>query len=271
MSRLASPSCCCWLWVLLFCTISVSSFVVPKNAATSARTTTTTELQAALQEGDQVMLIGPGFLQLVLAKTCKAAGLRPLVVAPQKKLDRFASLINDDDIMKDGTIGMPEIGEEQFGNIAAIVFCAEDAVLPETMVSRVLDYNDKGQSAFVEGGLKKVLLAAPLSDKTNKEKPMGWIPVFSNQDKSTAAWQSLVSAYQKHPLYKTNDSGTLVRYGSLFGGSIDGPDMLKEVGLDEGMYKVNNRKKGKTRFLFLKFVTHWCVCVYRCRWSSFVI
>lgn len=196
------------------------------------------------------MLIGPGFLQLVVAKTCKAAGLRPLIVAPQKKLDTFSTLINDDDIMKDGTIGMPEVGEEQFGNIAAVVFCAEDAVLPSTIIGTVLDYQDQGQSAFVEGGLKKAIVCVPVSNKANDEKPAGWIPIFNNQDKSKKAWEGLAQAFEGHALYK-EDKTNLVRFGSLFGGSTDGPEVLKEVGLDEGIYKVS-------------LCVHVHVCAVRC-------
>lgn len=206
-------------------------------AATASSSSSSSALQAKLEDGDQVMLIGPGFLQLVMAKTCKAAGLRPLIVAPQTKLDNFAALVEDADIMRDSTIGMPEVGEEQFGNIAAIVFCAEDAVLPASFIKRVLDYQDKGQSAFVEGGLKKVVLCAPLSGKETKEKSMGWIPIFNNDDKKEKIWEDFVNTYEGHPLYKS-EIGSLVRFGSLLGGSTDGPECIKELGINEKMYKV---------------------------------
>mmetsp|Transcript_24732 Transcript_24732/g.57658 ORF Transcript_24732/g.57658 Transcript_24732/m.57658 type:complete len:372 (-) Transcript_24732:51-1166(-) len=226
-----------WLFVSSICSCSllVKAFAPVQHHSSKS---TTTKLNVALSDGDQVMLIGPGLLQLVLAKTCKAAGLRPLVCAPQTKLDNFKNLINDDDIVKDFTIGMPEIGEPQMGNIAAVIFCAEDAVLPDSYISRVLDYTDKGQSAFVEGGLKKVVVCAPISEKANKDKPMGWIPIFQNEDKQKKEWKKFIDTYRQHRTYKA-DSGTLVRFGTLYGGSVDGPEVLQEVGLDEGVYKMS--------------------------------
>ena len=62
-----------------------------------------TSLYSNLSPGDAVLLVGPGFLQLNIAKAAKAAGLRPVIVAPQKKIDNFAQFVNDADLIKDAT------------------------------------------------------------------------------------------------------------------------------------------------------------------------
>lgn len=242
-------------WIIAALAVATTRAFLPNPMGSKHAQFTTTSLEAGLQDGDQVMLIGPGFLQLVMAKTCKAAGLRPLIVAPQQKLDSFEKLVEDPDIMKDSTIGMPEVGEEQFGNIAAIVFCAEDAILPASYIRRVLDYQDKGQSAFVEGGLKKVVCCAPLQGAQNKEKSMGWIPIFNNDNKKDKVWDDLVDAYVKHPLYGSEIS-SLVRFGGLLGGSIDGPECIKELGISEDMYKVNFKTRCPMFVERYKCLTH---------------
>jgi len=56
-------------------------------------------------------------------------------VAPQKKLDSLDLYVGDFRIMKDSTIGMPEVGEPYFGEIASVVFCSEDAVLLSSIIS----------------------------------------------------------------------------------------------------------------------------------------
>ena len=44
--------------------------------------------------------------------------------------------------------------------------------------------------------------------------------------------------------------GSLIRFGSLLGGSIDGSDELQELGLDEGIYKVRKINKIYIRVSF---------------------
>jgi len=221
---------------------SLSITLLPTVASFSAppqyhhRTVSHHRHAATLNPGDNVMLIGPGFLQLVLAKTCKAAGLTPIIVGPQSKLESFQSLVKDDSIMM--TIGMPEVGEPTFGTLAAVVFCAEDdSVLPAAIIDRVLNYKDQNQLPWVEGGLKKVVCCAPISNKIVKEKSMGWIPIFNNDNTNDKLWNEFLAAYSGHPLSKA-EQGTLVRYGSLLGGSVDGPECLREMGIDEKMYKM---------------------------------
>lgn len=219
------------LVTLLWVTPTVTSFV-PVVWKSQSHSTKWSRRQAALSPGDQVLLVGPGFLQLVLAKTCKAAGLTPIIVVPTAKMEAFQSLVKDDSIMM--TIGMPEEGEETFGTLAAVVFCAEDAVLPAGIVDRVLSYQPE---AFVPGGLQKIVCCVPMSNKIQKEKSMGWMPIFNNDNKNDKLWDDLLKAYQQHPLSKTTKA-SLVRFGSLLGGSVDGPECLREVGIDEKMYKV---------------------------------
>uniref|UniRef100_A0A7S1VTJ8 Uncharacterized protein n=1 Tax=Grammatophora oceanica TaxID=210454 RepID=A0A7S1VTJ8_9STRA len=226
-----------------------SAFVAPPQinsrrggtvSSTQKHNPSPTQLEAALSPGDYVMLIGPGFLQLVVAKTLKQAGLRPIVCAPQTKLDSFEKLVNDGEIMKDSTIGMPEVGEDQFGKLAAVVVCSENAVITDEVLLRVLDYKDKGQSPWVEGGLKKAICCAPVSEKVQKVKSMGWIPIFNNDAKDDNIWKELVNTFKSHPVSKVAEGkSSVIRHGSLLGGSVDGPECIKHVGIDEGMYKMS--------------------------------
>jgi hypothetical protein len=231
------------------------------------RTTTTTMsfLQAAaagaaddsssssiLQPGDPVMLVGPGFLQLVLARHLAQAGFKPIVVAPQKKLDSFfTNLIktgpgnNDLDgineqIRDDATIGMPEVGDPYFGELKAVVFCAEEAVLPSEFVSRVLDFTDQGKSVFANNGRPtRVICCLPVDGKIQKERSNSWIPIFNTDKTQQDNWNAFVKTFQEHPIFAEKDGvGSIIRFGSLLGGSYDGPAWLKDYGLDEGMYKV---------------------------------
>jgi hypothetical protein len=206
---------------------------------------------SSLQPGDPIMLVGPGFLQLVLARHLAQAGFKPIVVAPQKKLDSFFTNLlktgagnNDLDginvqIRDDATIGMPEVGDPYFGQLKGVVFCAEEAVLPTEFVSRVLDFVDQGQSVFANGQPERVICCLPVDGKVQKERSNSWIPIFNTDKTQQDNWNAFAKTYQEHPIFAKNDGvGSIVRFGSLLGGSYDGPAWLKDYGLDEGMYKV---------------------------------
>ena len=93
-----------------------------------------TNIGNGLQKDDPILLIGPGFLQLDLAKHLARSGLKPIVVAPQKTLDNyFKSFLKSDDedleglhqqIQLDSTIGLPEINDPYFGQLKGVIFCA---------------------------------------------------------------------------------------------------------------------------------------------------
>jgi hypothetical protein len=222
-----------------------------------------------LQPGDPIMLIGPGFLQLVLARHLAQAGFKPIVVAPQKKLDSFFTNLlktgvgsnNDLDgineqIRNDATIGMPEVGDPYFGELKAVVFCAEEAILPPEFVVRVLDFCDQGQSAFADtgggggGGPARVICCLPVDGKIQKERSNSWIPIFNNDKVQQENWNAFANAFQNHPVFAQHDGvGSIIRFGSLFGGSNDGPAWLKDYGLDEGMYKVRQIKLETTKLV----------------------
>jgi hypothetical protein len=236
------------LSLLLLCVQGAAAFVAPNTAATigtrrhTGASTSSSSLNAAnkLEPGDPVMLVGPGFLQLVLAKHCKMAGLRPIVVAPQKKLDSFfENLLIDNEIEADSTIGMPEEGDPYFGELKGVVFCAEDAILPSDFVSRVLDFTDKGKSPFADGAPSRVVCCLPIDNKIQKEKSNSWIPIFNNDRTIEQNWKNFYEKFSSHPCYAKEDGvGSILRHGSLFGGSYDGPEFLRRYGLEEGMYKV---------------------------------
>ena len=225
------------------------------NSPTSSKTTS---LKASdrLEQGDPVLLVGPGLTQLVLAKHLARAGLKPIVVAPQTKLDSFFKNLlktgdadehnGDEDIegihkqiRDDSTIGMPEVGEPYFGELKGVVFCAEEAVLPEEFIERVLDYFDQGQSAFADGFPARTICCLPVSNKQNVEKSNSWIPIFNMDRKRDENWKKFEKAFKSHPSFKQGGgNASIVRFGSLFGGSTDGPPILMDYGLDEGVYKV---------------------------------
>lgn len=226
--------------LLLLCPSS-TAFVQPglKNnhyhRSSSALSATATA--SSLSKNDAVLLLGPGFLQLNIAKAAKAAGLRPVIVAPQQKIDSFSQYLNDDDLIRDATIGIPDPGEPFYGELAGVVFCAEEAILPKTLISQVLDWKD--QDIYCKGGPKRVVACAPITDKVNNEKSMGWVPIFNNDKKEKQVWNEFVNSYNSHPVMKNGSQGSLIRFGSLLGGSVDGADELQALGLDECIYKMS--------------------------------
>merc|ERR1712071_177575 len=87
------------------------------------------------EKGDRVLLVGPGFLQLNIAKALKEAGLIPMIIAPQTKIDNFAQFVNDDSIMKEADIGIPD----EKGTVAGVVFCSEEAVYGANLVQTMME------------------------------------------------------------------------------------------------------------------------------------
>lgn len=246
---------------LLQLATTTTAFVAPSSTTRTAFAPTvssTTSLAATdrLEEGDPVILVGPGFLQLVLAKHLARAGLKPIVVASQSQLDSFFKNLlktgddeehmGDEDpegihkqIRDDSTIGMPEEGDPYFGELKGVVFCAEEAVLPAEFVTRVLDFEDQGKSAFVDGFPARSICCLPVSNKVVKEKAANWIPIFNNDRKKEDMWAKFEATYKRHPSFSQGGgNASIVRIGSLLGGSYDGPPDLKDYGIDEGMYKM---------------------------------
>ena len=120
-----------------------------------------------------------------------------------------------------------------------VVFCAEEALLPPAYMEQVLDYTDHGRSAFVDNTPQRVITCLPVSNKVVKEKSNSWIPIFNMSDKKqTDVWTKFETAFRNHPTFQEKGTGSILRFGSLFGGSVDGPPQLQPLGLDEGIYKV---------------------------------
>jgi len=243
-------------------TTSTHAFVAPSsvqhnnNHAAALDSHTALSATDRLEAGDPVLLVGPGFQQLVLAKHMARAGLKPIVVASQTKLDSFFKSflktgdnedhMGDEDpegihqqIRADSTIGMPEVGDPYFGELKGVVYCAEEAVLPKEFVERVMDFTDQGVSAFVDGAPARTICILPVSNKQTKEKANSWIPIFNMDRKTDDMWSQFEKAFKAHPAFKDADgNASIVRFGSLLGGSTDGPPFLRDYGLDEGMYKM---------------------------------
>ena len=245
---------------LLQLTSPADAFVAPTGIRSPASySTSSTSLAASdrLEQGDPVLLVGPGFQQLVLAKHLARAGLKPIVVASQKQLDNFFKNFlktgdhedhnGDEDIegihkqiRDDSTIGMPEVGDPYFGELKGVVFCAEEGVLPPEFITRVLDFYDQGQSAFADGFPARTVCCLPVSNKANKEKSNNWIPIFNMDKQKDENWAKLEKSFKSHPSWKQNGgNASIVRFGSLLGGSMDGPPILADYGLDEGVYKMS--------------------------------
>jgi len=214
----------------------ISAFIPVKNPSYRTIRTLSASNSDALSPGDAVLLVGPGFLQLNIAKAAKAAGLRPVIVAPKKNVEAFSGYINDDELIRDSTIGIPDPGEPFYGELAGLVFCAEEAILQSDIISTIIDWKDT--DVFCEGGLKRVVACAPISVKINKEKSMGWMPIFNNDKGEKKVWDDFVTAFKDHPAMKMSKA-SLLRFGSLLGGSVDGPDELQALGLDECIYKMS--------------------------------
>ena len=240
-----------------------NAFVAPsvvKSHASYSLSTTSLAASDRLEQGDPVLLVGPGFQQLVLAKHLARAGLKPIVVASQTKLNNFFKNFlktgdyeehdGDEDIegfnkqiRDDATIGMPEVGDPYFGELKGVVFCAEEAVLPPEFITRVLDFYDQGQSAFADGFPARTVCCLPVSNKVVKEKSNNWIPIFNMDRQTDDNWKKFEKSFKSHDSWKQNGgNASIVRFGSLLGGSIDGPPMLRDYGLDEGVYKVRVQK-----------------------------
>ena len=80
-----------------------------------------------------------------------------------------------------------------------------------------------------------------LGGKVQKEKTNSWIPISNNDRTIETTWKNFEDKFKSHAVYKSEGGvGSVIRFGSLFGGSSDGPPFLKEedLALDEGMYKV---------------------------------
>ena len=178
--------------------------------------------------GSKVLLIGPGFLQLNIAKAAKKAGLKPIVIAPQRKLDSFAQYINDDEIMSNALIGLPD---EKDDGVESVVFCSEEAVFGTSLVDTIMSWD-----GFAGGEIKRAIACVPMTSSIQKDKSMGWMPVFNNDNKEEKVWLEFSKKFQSHPVA---GEGSLIRFGSLWGGSVDGPSELLELGLDECIYKMS--------------------------------
>mmetsp|Transcript_37504 Transcript_37504/g.44741 ORF Transcript_37504/g.44741 Transcript_37504/m.44741 type:complete len:373 (-) Transcript_37504:67-1185(-) len=218
-------------------TTLITAFTTIGNSAFRTSTQLSASDSNALSPGDAVLLVGPGFLQLNTAKAAKAAGLRPVIVAPKKNVEAFSSYINDDDLIRDSTIGIPDPGEPFYGELAGLVFCAEEAILQPEIISTIIDWKDK--DVFCEGGLKRIIACAPISTKINQEKSMGWMPIFNNDKGEKKVWENFVTAFKDHPAMNKMSKASLIRFGSLLGGSTDGPTELMSLGLDECIYKMS--------------------------------
>ena len=206
--------------------LTTSSAFIP---ATKNRVSTDLFAGQSVSENAKILLIGPGFLQLNIAKAAKKAGLRPIIIAPQKKLDTFAQYLNDDALLQDALIGLPD---EKDDGVEGVVFCSEEAVFGTSLLDTVANWD-----GYANGGeIRRAIACVPISNPVQKDKSMGWMPIFNNDNKEKKVWEEFSSAFKSHPVL---GSGSLVRFGSLWGGSVDGPAELMELGLDERIYKMS--------------------------------
>lgn len=71
---------------------------------------------------------------------------------------------------------------------------------------------------------------------------MGWIPIFNNDKNEDKIWDTLVTDWKENP-YVSGDVGnckaSIIRFGSLLGGGVDGPMQLEPLGINERCYKMS--------------------------------
>jgi len=234
-------------WLILLLLGSSSAFTSSPRYRPNVATALSASLSstAATQSPRTILLIGPSFLQLNVAKLLKSEGHHPIVVAPQKQLDKFATYLNDDSLCNEEnlSIGLPDLpGDPKydprfFGNresIDGVIFTAEEALLNSAVLNSVMTYE-----GFGKGGPQRAVAALPLSNFINKEKSMGWKPIFNNDAKEATLWADFSkgwSAFLSSPL---GDRLTTVRTGSLLGGGVDGPEANAITGLAEEVYKMS--------------------------------
>ena len=73
------------------------------------------------------------------------------------------------------------------------------------------------------------------------------MPIFNNDRTIDMNWKNFREKFQNHAVYKSEGGvGSIIRFGSLFGGSYDGPEFLRDndLALEEGMYKVRAHQRG---------------------------
>lgn len=138
-------------------TLQVTSAFAPTSTISAKSTTITSgsalyASTAAMEMPEKVLLIGPGLLQLVVAKALKARGTDVLLVCPNDKKERFTDYIQnglDEDadeagaeIMAKALFGLPEESDpEGFGwreGVTAVVICAEDPVIGQGVIDTVM-------------------------------------------------------------------------------------------------------------------------------------
>lgn len=232
-------------------TFSSSSKINNINLRQSALSATSST-KDYLEPGDRVLLLGPGFLQLVIAKTLKAAGLVPMIVAPQKKLESFSRFVGDDEIMAEADIGLPD----KLGKVSGVVFCSEEAVYGESIVKTIMDWD-----GYKDGVCTRAICCVPVLTSKSKEKAAGWMPIFNNDAKGTNIWNDFTKAFKNHPV-SGSASGAVIHFGNLFGGSVDGPPCLLPLGLDESIYKVchyDGKKKDVHSYFVFRTSSHYTV------------
>eukprot|EP00562_Extubocellulus_spinifer_P007697 CAMPEP_0178504040 /NCGR_PEP_ID=MMETSP0696-20121128/18371_1 /TAXON_ID=265572 /ORGANISM="Extubocellulus spinifer, Strain CCMP396" /LENGTH=403 /DNA_ID=CAMNT_0020133229 /DNA_START=204 /DNA_END=1415 /DNA_ORIENTATION=+ len=248
--------------LLMTFTLHVTTAFAPTSTISSKSTTVTSSSAlyastAAKEMPDKVLLIGPGLLQLVVAKALRARGTDVLIVCPNDKKERFTDYIQnglDEDadeagaeIMAKALFGLPEESDpEGFGwreGITAVVVCAEDPVIGQGVIDTVMRWDGFGndRNTMVDGP-ERAILCAPITSKVTKEKPMGWIPIFNNDKNEDKIWDSLVTDWSENP-YVSGDKGncksSVIRFGSLLGGGVDGPMQLEPLGINERCYKMS--------------------------------
>ena len=55
---------------------------------------------------------------------------------------------------------------------------------------------------FSPDGIKRAIACAPISGKVNKEKSMGWVPIFNNDKKEKQVWEKFTKVFESHPVMK---------------------------------------------------------------------
>ena len=234
-----------------------ASAVAAPGTTTPVRVGSSSASSSEFSVPERVLLVGPSLLQLVVSKHLKAKGIDSLIVCPTAKVDQFKSFVKNgldpeadaegEDVMSRALFGLPEESDPAgFGwreGVTAVIVCAEEAMMTNSVIDTVMTWDGYGsdRDSSVDGP-DRAILCIPISSKVNKERSMGWLPVFNNDKNEEKVWGELISGWAENE-YVSGSRGdctaSVVRFGSLFGGSVDGPPELRPLGLNEKVYKMS--------------------------------
>lgn len=139
-------------FLLLHLPLFNSFKITRRTAHVVRRSSNLCSMNVAQSGGKTILLVGPSFLQLNIAKLLHEKGHFPMIVAPQVQLDNFKKYLYNNTVPEDErplcnddqlTIGLPDLPLEPEllgGNnvIDGVIFTAEEALITPAALKAVL-------------------------------------------------------------------------------------------------------------------------------------